>query len=59
MKCEWMGAYYLDAKLTVASKHIMFGAATLAWQDYFQMALTASRTAVEELCLMVSTNEIV
>ena len=41
----------------VVLKHIMFGVATLAWQDYFQMGLTTSRTVVEELCLMVYTNE--
>ena len=40
----------------VSLKHLAFGAATSAWQDYFQMGSTTSRKAVEELCFTVSTN---
>ena len=43
-----------DAKLMLVLKQT---ASTLAWQNYFQIASTTSRTVVEELCFMVSTNE--
>ena len=41
----------------VSVKHLAFGAATSAWQDYFQMGSTTSRKAVDELCFTVSTNK--
>ena len=47
----------LDTKLMVSLKHLVFGAATLAWQDYFQMGSTTSCRAVEELCHTISTTD--
>ena len=52
--CDAVGCK--PVKLMVSLKHLAFVAATLAWQDYFQMGSTTSRKAVEELYFTVSTS---